>query len=187
MTTNVTALHAKPVAPSPRDPKGSCPRTRRSRSPVIGAHGWSGASTLAGFLGDVDDVGLSIPSDLGSQPVVVTAVGSPDGAREAVALLGEFRTMYALPIILAVRGDGLWPDSLALRHRLRVLRGDLAAVIRIPYVSRWGFVDGEPMAPPRYLAAVDAVREALVQASQAHLVPSPTQGFGHLNQRRRTS
>lgn len=165
MTTNVTALHSQLGSPSKRDPLGSFHRPPRTRVPVIAAHGWSGASTLARFLGDaVDDVGLGIPTDLGAQPVVVTAVSSSDGLREAIALLDELQTSRGLPIILVVRGDGLWPDSIAVRHRLRVLRGNVSAVIRIPYVGHWRFVDGEPMAPPRYLAAVDAVRAALVQA-----------------------
>lgn len=169
MTTNVTALHSQLVSPSKRDPVGSFPRPTRTRVPVIAAHGWSGASTLARFLGDaVDDVGPGIPTDLGTQPVVVTAVGSSDGLREAIALLDELQTSHVLPIVLVVRGDGLWPDSLAVRHRLRVLRGNVA-VIRIPYVGHWRFVDGEPMAPPRYLAAVDAVQAALVKAQETQI------------------
>jgi hypothetical protein len=155
--------------------------------PVIGAHGGSGASTLARFLGDgaeeaevdhagqlvgagVDDGGDcgGIRAGIGAtplvhwqhRPVVVVGRGTAWGVARAGGL-GGLLVEHGLLVVVAIVSDGPLREPVPVRARLRAMRGWTTAIVRVPYVTRWRVIDFAADPPGDYLDAVEQVREAV--------------------------
>ena len=139
---------------------------------MLGVQGGAGATTVAALLRDAVDL-----SPVGRRrwrwaeyathwtwlPLVLVARGTARGTADAVAAVDEVATMGLRPAVLAVVGDGWWPEPAAVRARLAMLSARVGAVVRIPYVPRWRYVD-DPLAaepPARVSAAVERIRVAL--------------------------
>jgi hypothetical protein len=153
--------------------------------PVIGAHGGSGASTLARFLGEgaeeaeVDATGQLVgrgvaggyAAGLGAtpllqwrrRPVVVVGQGTAYGVAR-VGGLGGLLADHGLLVVAAIVGDGPLREPVAVRARLRAMRGWTTAIVRVPYVTRWRFIDNAAEPPGDYAAAVEQVRAAIRQS-----------------------
>lgn len=153
--------------------------------PVVGAHGGCGASTLAHFLGAgveeavadqaghlvgigfgargvFDGIGPTPLGQLRGCPVVVVGRGTAQGATRAGNTAG-FLSDHGLLVVVAIVGDGLLRDPVAVRARVRSMRGWTTAVVRVPYVARWRFIDQPDGPPVDYMAAVEEVRAAIRQ------------------------
>lgn len=141
-----------PLPPgSSRRPSGRAPRwiSRRASTgsapdgpagvPVVGAHGGSGATTIAAFLAhgtsswgsgvEVYDAATLMPGTVDGPALVVTARGTAAGAAAAQRMVGALQQLHQLPVVVIVTSDGPWPLPRAVRGRLRALSGR-AAVIR---------------------------------------------------------
>lgn len=153
--------------------------------PVIAAHGGCGASTLARFLGDdaeeavVDQTGQLVGLGAGrmggfpgigatsvgqwaGRPVVVVGQGTAQGAACAASAAGYLHG-HGLVVVVAIVGDGPLKEPIAVRARARAMRGWASAVVRVPYVPRWRFIDYPADPPGDYAAAVERVRAATRQ------------------------
>lgn len=155
--------------------------------PVIGAHGGSGASTLARFLGDgaeeaeVDHAGQLIGTGLDAggdyagigggigatplaywqhRPVVVVGRGTASGVSRAGGL-GGLLVDHGLLVVVAIVSDGPLREPIPVRARLRAMRGWTAAIVRVPYVTRWRVIDFATDPPGDYVAAVEQIRDAV--------------------------
>ncbi len=138
--------------------------TRVGAGIVVGAHGGAGTTTLARFLGPgyvevsasevIDEV-----APISAAGVVVVCEGTASavvsGVRTALALAGR-----GGDVVLAVVADGPVPAPIAVRARLRAVRDQVAAVVRVPYVPGWRFVDEALQAPGGYLEAITKIRAA---------------------------
>lgn len=132
---------------------------------VLGAHGGSGATTLARFLGgDAEDVGQVLPTSVDPGVVVVAALGTAYGARLAIERAAEV-AVRTEGVVVAVTADGPWPTPVAVRARLRALEANVLAVVPVPYVARWRFVDSPDAPPARYLEAVRTIRSAVTMSN----------------------
>lgn len=148
--------------------RGSSERVTRSLV-VVGAHGGAGASTLAGFFdsGAVSEVSpaevRSMAGDASTTPMTTALVvgqGTAKGTRAAVELAGEL-ARSGVRVVVAIVADGGLGEPIAVRSRLRLLRDQVVAVVRVPYVARWRFIE-EPANPPeRFTAAVNRIRGEL--------------------------
>lgn len=134
-------------------------------TPVIAAHGGAGATTLCRWLGYyAQDWGMSVPPQLEGGPLMVVAKGTAHGTARAAELV---RYLQTLPncgrIVLAVVGDGLGPQPVAARARVRALTPHVSAVVSVPHVGRWRYED-DPLtlpAPAAYLQALTELRAAI--------------------------
>ena len=139
---------------------------------VYGCHGGTGATTLATQLGLAREAGRISPQTLdgaaGRTAIVVTR-GTAVGSRLAVDAAAALRDAGAARVVVAVVADGPWPEPLAARARLRALAGP-AAVIRIPYITRWRFEDTPSEVPARYERALARLRAAYCACADHHLV-----------------
>lgn len=158
------ARQAVPAAAVPRLSVGAA---------LVGCVGGAGTSTLCRALGPAAlDVGQRVPEFVGCPYLLVTR----STAAGAAAAVGYARRVGELPwpvdVLVVAVGDG-GPEPAACRVRLRALSGQVRAVLRVPHVSRWRYVD-DPLTgplPAGYARAVDTLRVA-VEAG-APLTPDP--------------
>src|SRR5262245_3112683 len=121
------------------------PATRADCTPVVvyACHGGAGTTTLAAHLGAAQAAGPISPASLtaaGGRAVIVVTRGTAAGSRLAVEAVNALRAASASKIVVAVVGDGPWPEPLAARARLRALAGHVP-VVPVPYIARWRFED----------------------------------------------
>lgn len=131
---------------------------------VGGCHGGAGVTTLARMLDRAVDVGVAMPSPAG-RPLLLVTHGTAGRTLRAMQLLDRAPKLGLRVTALIVVGDGPWPEPGPVRHRLRVLEGTVPAVIRVPYVPRWRYLDdplSEPI-PPKVRTALYAIK-SLVDA-----------------------
>jgi hypothetical protein len=78
-------------------------------------------------------------------------------------VLERARAAGIAPHALVVVGDGPWPEPRLAALRLRLLGGVVPAIVRLPYVTRWRYVD-DPVADPvprRVVRTLDQIRSAI--------------------------
>ena len=159
-TTAFAPPAGRALSPPPPAPVGWIVR---AGVPIVGAHGGSGATTVATFLaafgsssyGGVAayDAGRTVPPVIEGPGVVVTARATPAGAAAAQRTVAAIRSAHpASAVVVLVTEDGPWPLPPIVRARLRALSGAVAEIVRLPYVARWRFVDKPSEVPPRYTA-----------------------------------
>ncbi len=97
-------------------------------------------------------------------PLVLVARGTAAGVRVALERVGEAAEAKVAVAVLVVVADGPWPAPRAVRRRLRLLDGHVGAVVLVPYVTAWRYVDDplevEPI-PRNVAGAVAAIEAAL--------------------------
>jgi hypothetical protein len=157
------------VAQRPR--AGVTPAGAHGPAAVVACHGGAGASTLVRMLAPDPALDLALVRHWADfrrrwhlYPLVLVTRGTAAGAGAAVSAVAAAGAAGARPAVLAVVGDGPWPQPAAARARLRLLGPRVGAVVRIPYVTRWRYLD-DPLddgpLPDRVAAAVAAVRAGL--------------------------
>jgi len=105
--------------------------------------------------------------------VVVVGQGTAHGVAR-VGGLGGLLVDHGLLVVAAIVSDGPLREPVAVRARLRAMRGWTTATVRVPYVTRWRFVDFAADPPGDYAAAVEQVRAAVRQSGTGR-------GRGHEN------
>ena len=161
-------------AAAPAAATWAAPEPVRMGVPVVGAHGGSGATTVAGYLGSaqpsltggvgVFDAGTKLPSAIVGPALIVTARGTAAGAAAAQRMIGAVAGSGGtepLPVVVVVTSDGPWPLPPVVRARLRAMSGRVHAVVRLPYVPRWRFIDLPTEPPGRYLTQMKRVCDAI--------------------------
>jgi hypothetical protein len=134
---------------------------------VVGCHGGAGTSTVARLLTAAVDAGRTVPART-QLPVVLVAHGTPHGARRATEALAALREQGLQPCGLVIVGDGPWPEPRLSRARIQLLGDLVPAVVRVPYVARWRYLDDPPtqQVPVKVTRALQQIRAA------AHPIPS---------------
>ncbi len=138
---------------------------------VVGAAGGVGVSLVAALLSPRPVLDLSVTRDwVGYRrrwpavPLVLVARGTAAGLRVASERVGEAAEVKVAVAVLVVVADGPWPLPRAVRGRLRLLGDHVGAVVLVPYVTAWRYVD-DPLevgpVPRNVAAAVRAVEAAL--------------------------
>ncbi|WP_386778802.1 hypothetical protein [Longispora fulva] len=129
---------------------------------VHGCHGGAGASTLARLL-ELPD----LPTGWAPPPqarLLLVARGTPYGSRAAVSVLAALRAQPSLAALaLVVVGDGPWPEPMTATRRLVTLGPLVPAVVRVPFVGRWRYLD-DPLSariPRAVTSALARIRAAL--------------------------
>jgi len=141
---------------------------------VVGAHGGAGATTVALLLRPADAIDMRVrqwtehAARWAALPLVLVARGTARGMADAVEAVAGAGSVGLRPAALVVVGDGWWPEPASVRARTRMLSGRVGAVIRLPFVPRWRYVDdpltGEP--PAKVSAAVERIRASLDAAAR---------------------
>ena len=136
---------------------------------VVACHGGAGASTVARLLEPAMDlawvrdwVDYAARWQRHMVPLVLVARGTAAGTAAATETLAGAVGAGLRPAVLVVVVDGPWPEPRAARARIRLMAGRVGAVVRLPYVPRWRYVE-DPLAEPipnKIAAAVDAIRAA---------------------------
>jgi hypothetical protein len=127
---------------------------------VAGCHGGAGTTTLAQLVGAYD-VGLWQPRPT-PYPVVTVARGTAQGAARAAWLIRTALAVRLVPVALVIVGDGPWPEPRLARLRLHMLNGQVPALVRLPYVPSWRYLDDPARHPPkRMLRALERLRVAV--------------------------
>ncbi|WP_285223198.1 DUF6668 family protein [Frankia sp. AgPm24] len=147
---------------------GVVARVRGDLVAAAGAAGGVGVSTLVGLLSPRPVMDLAVTRDWagyrarwGAVPLVLVARGTAAGLRAAVDRVGGAVEAGVAVAALVVVADGPWPVPRAVRGRIRLLADYVDAVVRVPYVPAWRYVDDplEVAAVPRKvtdaLAALD--------------------------------
>jgi hypothetical protein len=144
---------------------------------IVGAHGGSGCTTLAGLLAPACDAGT--PGATGMCPavvlrsgsVVVTARCTPAGAAQAVALAAAISARGIPPLAVAVISDGL-PETADARYRYRLLDARVP-VVRFPFVAalRAGADPAAVVLPRRARRALAEIRRLEALASAPRVGP----------------
>lgn len=68
-------------------------------------------------------------------------------------------------VFIVVTSDGPWPLPPVVQARLRAMSGRVHAIVRLPYVARWRFIDHPTEPPARYLAQMKKVSDAISACS----------------------
>jgi hypothetical protein len=136
---------------------------------VAGIRGGVGTTTIARAL-NATDLGTRPPSrhQLPYTLVVVLSPAADDTARLAEALTHLHRLGLELNkrCALAVVSDGHGPVPAVSRARLRMARGQVAYVARVPYVARWRATGVDRhTAPPGWRNALKLIRLELEPAT----------------------
>lgn len=140
------ATDGRPAGPVGGGLNGAAPGSAAPARPVfvVGAHGGAGASTLAWLLAPAVDVGpardwrgLANPS---RYPVVLVTGCTAAATGRAAAEFDAAARVGTVPRVLVVVNDG-WPIPRAARARLRLLEPRVTAVVRVPFVPNWRYVD----------------------------------------------
>jgi hypothetical protein len=87
---------------------------------------------------------------------------------DAVNAVSAAGSVGLRPAALVVVGDGWWPEPASVRARARMLSGRVDAVIRMPFVPRWRYLD-DPLTdepPARVSAAIQRIRASLAVADR---------------------
>ena len=108
----------------------------------------------------MDDIGVWRPQPT-PYPVVLVARSTVQGADRAAGSVRATLAAGVVPAAVVVVGDGPWPEPRLTRLRLHLLSGLVPAVVRLPYVIAWRYLDE----PVRYPPA--KVRRALDQLCAA--------------------
>jgi hypothetical protein len=105
---------------------------------VVGAHGGAGVSTLSALLQPAIDRGVFEQSLWGSsrddRPIVLATRPTVSSAQRTSTAVAELTALGYQIAVLAVVGDGM-PDPGQTAYRLRLLRGRVAAVVRVPFAA----------------------------------------------------
>lgn len=135
----------------------TAPPMLRTETPVVGVHGGAGTTTLCRWLGvTARDHGLRLPEWDGRAVVLVTAGTAPALARSTGLVASLVSRPLAVRLVLAVVADAAAPEPGIVRSRIRALSPSVSAVVRLPYVEAWRYVDDplERAAPGGYLRAL---------------------------------
>jgi hypothetical protein len=148
------------------------PATGAGCTPVVvyACHGGAGTTTLAALIGAAHEAGPISPASLtaaAGRAVVAVTRGTAAGSRLAADAANALRAGGASKIVVAVVGDGPWPEPLAARARLRALAGHVP-VVRVPYIARWRFEDEPSVVPARYERALGRLRAAYCACADHH-------------------
>jgi hypothetical protein len=140
---------------------------------VVGAHGGAGASTLSALLQPATDRGVfeqslwTSPRD--DRPIVLATRPTVSSAQRASTAVAELTKLGYQVAVLAVVGDGM-PDPGQTAYRLRLLRGRVAAVVRVPFAAGLRSV-AEPADARLPGAARRAIAEIRSQVQMRSAVP----------------
>ena len=123
-----------------------------------------GASTVVSLLAPRPVMDLSVSRDWAgyrarwaSVPLALVARGTAAGLRAAMEWVAAAAEAGVEAAALVVVADGPWPVPRAVRGRLRLLEGHVGAVVRVPYVTAWRYVDDPLEVGPLPRKVADAV------------------------------
>ncbi|MEV0732254.1 hypothetical protein [Polymorphospora sp. NPDC050346] len=111
-----------------------------ARPTVAGCHGGAGTTTVASLLAPASDAGTLWPTAT-SGPLVLVTRGTLYGARRATLALAHMREAGVVPAVLVVVAEGPLPQPQGVALRLRLLSSRVPAIVRLPYVTRWRYLD----------------------------------------------
>jgi hypothetical protein len=127
---------------------------------VSGCHGGAGATTLAQLVGAYD-IGVWRPQPT-AYPVVLVARGTVQGATRATWSVRTSLAAGVMPAAVVIVADGPWPEPRLARLRLHLLSGLVPALVRLPFVTAWRYLDEPARHPPaRVRRALDRLCMAL--------------------------
>lgn len=139
---------------------------------VVGCHGGAGTTTLARLLYPALDLSLvgdwpGFSRRWATYPTLLVARGTAAGTARAMETVAAAGTAGVRPAALVVVGDGPWPTPQAARARLRLMADRVGAVVLMPYVGRWRYLD-DPLedAVPRKVATVVTQIDAALDAAR---------------------
>lgn len=140
---------------------------------VVGAHGGAGVTTLSALLKPAADLGVFDQSWWASsridRPIVLATRPTVSSAQRASTAVAELTALGYQVTVLAVVGDGM-PDPGQTAYRLRLLRGRVAAVVRVPFAASLRAV-GEPADARLPGAARRAIAEIRTQVQLRSTAP----------------
>lgn len=141
-----------------RDAPSAPPVPPRTLAAVLGAHGGSGATTVARFL-RMPEVGAA-PMDSPETVRLVTARTTADGASSLLRVCGS----STAPLVVVWSADAPLREPPAVRAAARMLADRVALEARLPYVPAWRY--GRPKASTAthaWIAAAAALLDSLTQ------------------------
>lgn len=135
------------------------PAMLRTDTPVVGVHGGAGTTTLCRWLGaTAHDHGLQVP-EWDGRPLVLVSSGTAVALSRTTSLAAALVTRpLAVRLLLAVVADSAAPEPAIVRSRIKALSPSLAAVVRVPYVEAWRYLD-DPLARPAPGGYLRALRQ----------------------------